>query len=167
MINKAYIIDRVLHWISAFLLLFMLMNLSTQLHNVDWEIKGQIEHRQDAVQLHAVIGIILVGITIVRLCFSSFANSRIKRIIPKSRKHAIFMSVTHIALYTSIFLLAATGLVLINNYEIPLVVFGIEFPPNRDAYYGLFPTIHGIHMFLKQSIWWLIAIHFAGVIAKK
>ncbi len=53
--STSYIVDRVLHWLSAFLLLFMLMNLSTQLHNVNWEIKGQLEHRQDAVEMHAVL----------------------------------------------------------------------------------------------------------------
>jgi cytochrome b561 len=58
--SKSYIIDRALHWISALLLLFMLMNLSTQLHNVDWDIKGQLEHRQDAVEAHPIIGMILL-----------------------------------------------------------------------------------------------------------
>jgi cytochrome b561 len=73
---KSYIIDKALHWISALLLFLMLMNLSSQLHNVDWDIKGQLEHRQDAVEMHAVIGILLVLFTLAWCA----ANGRKRRI---------------------------------------------------------------------------------------
>lgn len=150
--SKSYIIDRALHWISALLLLFMLMNLSTQLHNVNWDIKGQLEHRQDAVEMHAIIGIALVFFTFARLLFPFIAKGPIKRVEPKSKRHAFFIRLTHIALYTCIFLLAGTGILLINNYEIPLSVFGFDLPPDRDAFYSFFPKVHDIHMVLKQTI---------------
>ncbi|MDP2716900.1 cytochrome b/b6 domain-containing protein [Rheinheimera sp.] len=165
--SKSYIVDRALHWISALLLLFMLLNLSSQLHNVDWDIKGQLEHRQDAVELHAVLGIILVIFTIARLIFPYLTKTKIERVNPASKKHSIFIKATHVSLYACIFLLAATGLILINNYQIPLTVLGIELPPDKDAFYQVFPGIHDIHMFLKQLIWWLIAIHFFGIMYAK
>lgn len=55
--SKSYIVETALHWVSALLLLFMLLNLSSQLHNVDWDIKGQLEHRQDAVELQAFLAL--------------------------------------------------------------------------------------------------------------
>tara|TARA_R110002126_G_scaffold8953_6_gene41155 strand:- start:2953 stop:3459 length:507 start_codon:yes stop_codon:yes gene_type:complete len=165
--SKSYIVDRALHWGSALLLLFMLMNLSSQLHHVDWDIKGQLQHRQDAVELHAVIGIILVIFTVARLISPYLSKTKIERVNPESKKHLIFIKVTHVSLYTCIFLLAATGLALINNYQIPLTVFWVELAPDRDAFYQTFPKIHDIHMFLKQTLWWLIAIHFFGIMYAK
>lgn len=165
--SKEYVIDRALHWISALLLLFMLMNLSSQLHNVDWDVKGQLEHRQDAVEVHATIGIILVVFTLARLVFPYLSKTQIKRVQPKSRQHAIFINVTHTMLYSCIFLLVGTGIVLINNYEIPLTVFNIQLLPDKNGFYNVFPTIHEIHMGLKQAIWWLVAIHFVGILYAK
>ncbi len=165
--SKSYIVDRILHWVSAFLLLFMLMNLSTQLHNVNWEIKGQLEHRQDAVEAHALIGITLVLFTFARLIFPYLSKSKIPRVEPKTKNHAFFIKLTHIALYSCILLLAATGIALINNYEIPLTVLGIEIAPDKQSFYSSFPKIHDIHMVLKQTIWWLIAIHFVGIMYAK
>lgn len=165
--SKSYIVDRALHWISALLLLFMLLNLSSQLHNVDWDIKGQLEHRQDAVELHAVLGITLLLFTIARIIFPYLSKTSIERVNLTSKTHSIFIKLTHISLYACIFLLAATGLALINNYQIPLTVFGIELAPDKDAFYQVFPGIHDIHMVLKQLIWWLIAIHFFGIMYAK
>ncbi|HAW94089.1 MULTISPECIES: cytochrome b/b6 domain-containing protein [unclassified Arsukibacterium] len=165
--SKSYIVDRALHWISALLLLFMLMNLSTQLHHVDWDIKGQVLHRQDAVELHAFIGIILVIIMFGRLIFPYLTRTKIERVQPESKKHSVFIKVTHISLYSCIFLLAATGVALINNYQIPLTVFGFELAPDKDVFYQVFPKIHETHMFLKQLIWWLIAVHFIGIMYAK
>lgn len=165
--SKLYIIDRALHWVSALLLLFMLLNLSSQLHNVNWDIKGQLLHRQEAVELHAVVGILLLILTIARLIFPYHTKAKIQRVEPTSKKHSIFIKVTHVALYSCIFLLAATGIAQINNYEIPLTVFGVELPPDKDAFYQVFPQIHQLHMLLKQAIWWLIAIHFIGIMYAK
>jgi len=161
--KKAYIVDRALHWIAALLLLFMLMNLSTQLHNVDWDIKGQLEHRQDAVQVHATVGIVLLVFTLGRLIFPYLTRSEIPRIKPRSRGHSVFIKLTHGALYACIFLLCATGAGLITHYEIPLSVFGINLEPDKAGFYEVFPDIHQVHMVLKQAIWWLIAIHFIGI----
>jgi len=164
---NTYLVDRVLHWASALLLFFMLMNLSGQLHHVDWDIKGQLEHRQEAVQLHAIMGIILVVLTFARLVFLYLAKEKIQRIQQTSHKYAIFTKTVHILLYSCIFLLAGTGIALINNYEIPLIVFGAELAPDKEAFYDIFPKIHEVHMFLKQAMWWLIAIHFFGIMHAK
>lgn len=167
MTSKTYIVDRVLHWVSALVLLFMLMNLSTQLHHVDWDIKGQLLHRQDAVEIHAIMGIILVVLTIGRIVYSHFSETKLNRVQPKSIWHQRFIQITHIALYTCILSLVATGVLLINHYEIPLTVYGIELPPDREGFYDTFPVIRSIHLQLREAIWWLIAIHFVGIMYAK
>jgi cytochrome b561 len=165
--SKSYVIDRALHWIAALFLLFMLMNLSTQLHNVDWDIKGQLEHRQDAVETHATVGVILLVFTIMRLVFPYLTKAKIPRVEARSAKHSAFIKVTHIALYLCIFLLVVTGTTLLNNHEIPLSVFGIDFQASKDSFYQVFPQYHEIHMMLTNTIWWLISIHFVGIMYAK
>lgn len=60
MISGGDIDDRTLHWISAILLPLMLLNLSSQLHNLDWDIRGQVDHRQDIVEMYAALGVDLL-----------------------------------------------------------------------------------------------------------
>ncbi|BDX06039.1 cytochrome b/b6 domain-containing protein [Planctobacterium marinum] len=167
MTSKIYIVDRVLHWVSAFLLLFMLMNLSSQLHHANWDIKGQLLHRQDAVEIHAIMGIILVVLTIGRIVYSHLSKPRLNRVQPKSIWHQRFIQITHVALYICIFSLVATGIAMINHYEIPLTIYGIEFSPDKEGFYDTFPSIHSIHLQLREAIWWLIAIHFVGIMYAK
>ncbi|WP_370240229.1 cytochrome b/b6 domain-containing protein [Marisediminitalea sp.] len=164
MLNKSYITDRLIHWISAILLVFMLMNLSTQLHNINWDIKGQLLHRQDAVEAHAEVGLLLIALTILRLLFTWLNKAKLKRMAPRSKKHALMIKGTHIALYVCLIGLAITGLAMINHYEIPLTVLGVELPPEIVAFYDFFPKVHQIHMLLKQAIWWLLGIHILGVV---
>lgn len=165
--SKAYFFDRVMHWIGALLLLFMLMNLSTQLHNVDWQIKGQVEHRQDAVETHALIGIILLTVTLLRVVYPFLLNKPLPRVQPRSKAHEWFVKSTHLALYAGIAGLVVTGLAMIDNYEIPISLFGFEFQGTKDEFYQVFPPLHAIHMLLKQAIWWLVAVHFVGILYAK
>jgi cytochrome b561 len=165
--SKAHLIDRVLHWVAALLLLFMLLNLSTMLHTVDWDIQGQLEHRQSAVEMHALVGIILAIFTVARIAFPFTSKAEIPRIQPRSNKHKIFVKVTHIALYLCIGLLVITGLLMIMNYEIPITLLGVTYEGSKDNFYNIFPKIHEIHIFLQNAIWWLIAIHFIGIMYAK
>ena len=165
--SKFYITDRVMHWFAALMLLFMLMNLSSQLHNVDWDIKGQLLHRQSAVELHATVGIILLLVTLARVFYPYFISKPLPRTIPSNKKHAVFIRITHIALYACIGALGVTGLAMLVRYEIPLSVLGVALEPSKDAFYAEFPSIHQIHMQLQRAVWWLVGIHFVGIIAAK
>jgi len=54
--KRSYVIDRVLHWSSSALILFMLLMMGSQVHNTDYRIKGAIEHKQDAIEVHFIMG---------------------------------------------------------------------------------------------------------------
>ncbi|MCV2883208.1 cytochrome b/b6 domain-containing protein [Aestuariibacter sp. AA17] len=165
--TNTYIVDRALHWSAALMLLFMLLNLSSLLHNIDWDIKGQITHRQEAVEIHALVGILLLVVTFVRIVMPFVSKEKIPRIKPTSTAHKVFIQATHIALYSCITLLVLTGIIMINNYEIPIHIFGFVVGDNKEAFYDFFPKVHAIHILLKDSIWWLIAIHFVGIMYAK
>jgi hypothetical protein len=56
---------------------------------------------------------------------------------------------------------------MLNNYEIPLRVYDIGFQASKDSFYQVFPKYHEIHMMLTNTMWWLIAIHFVGIMYAK
>ena len=165
--NKAYLIDRVLHWMSAILLLIMLLNLSAELHTVDWTIKGQVEHRQDAVEKHGSLGLLLFVILLARILWGYVFRASIPRLAPKSLRHKRVTQIIHFTMYGILFLLLITGVLMIGRYELPLSVYGISFPADKAAFISTFPEIHQIHMFAREAIWWLIALHFVAVMAAK
>ena len=167
MVSKSYIVDRGLHWIAALLLLLMLTNLSSQLHNMDWEIKGQLLHRQEAVESHVLMGVTLFLITLLRIVYPYLIKTKLPRVQPKSKNHEWFIKVTHLALYLCIGLLVVTGSLMLSKYEVPLSIMGVDIPPDKEAFYGTYPQIYKWHMLLKQSIWWLIGIHFVGIMYAK
>ncbi len=165
--SKTHIIDRVLHWLSAILLLYMMMNMGTLIHTVDWTVKGQVEHRQEAIQDHAVMGTVLLILLIARIAWYYSNKDKIPRTVISNKKHQLFISATHWVLYLTCFALVATGFYMVANIDIPLQIFGIEFTANMDNYWQNFPAAHDIHMTLRDALWWLIALHFAGVMYSK
>ena len=162
--NKLNIIDRTLHWISALLLLFMLMNLSSQLHNVDWDIKGQLLHRQEAVQLHATVGLILLAITLTRIGFGRLFEQRLTRTPARSQRHRWLVKSTHLALYLTIGTLVLTGLLMLGNYDIDLYLLGQALPGSKERYYQNFASLQSLHHSAQTCLWWLIALHFIGAL---
>ena len=59
--KKSFIIDRVLHWISALTIIFLLFDMGTGIHNIDYRIKGAVQHKQDAIELHVTAAIVLLA----------------------------------------------------------------------------------------------------------
>lgn len=161
--NKLYLTDRILHWLSAVLLLMMLLNLSAELHTVNWTIKGQTEHRQDAVQKHGSIGLILFVVVLVRLIWGYIYREQIPRLPPKSLRHKRITQAIHGLLYTTIFILIATGVMMLAHYELPLNVYGVGFAADKAGFIDTFPVLHEIHMFARDAVWWIIGLHFVGV----
>ncbi len=53
--RQTYIVDRILHWASSITILFLLLDMGTRIHNVDYRIKGAIQHKQDAIEAHMTI----------------------------------------------------------------------------------------------------------------
>lgn len=165
--NNFYLSDRILHWVSAAFILYMLMVISTELHTVDWQIKGQISHRQDAVQSHAFIGILLIVLTMGRLLLSKFFGASLTRTIPKSSLHKQFIKITHALLYLTIITLFVTGFAMIMNYDIPLIIYGVDLAPDSDRYYSIAVEMRDIHLKAKTLLWWLIGIHLVGFLYSK
>jgi cytochrome b561 len=113
------------------------------------------------------MGVVLLTLTLVRIVLPFVCQGEIPRIQPHNNKHRIFINITHIALYFSIGLLVAIGLIMIANYAIPITLLGMTFEGKKENFYQFFPKVYDVHMFLQTSIWWLITIHFFGVLYAK
>lgn len=161
-----YIIDRVLHWLTVLMLLLML-NLSTQLHYTNWQIKGPVLHRQEAVEFHASVGLIILFITLIRAFYIKAKGANIPRLPAKSKRHRTFIKGIHIGMYSSLLAIVFTGLGLINNYEIPLSVYGVDIVPVKQDFLDVFPSLLEVHLALQNVFWSLVAIHFIGFVLSK
>ncbi|KZN44070.1 hypothetical protein N474_23380 [Pseudoalteromonas luteoviolacea CPMOR-2] len=164
MANKQYIVDRSLHWIAAFLILFILMNMGAQIHTVNYQIKGQILHRQEAIQLHALMAIGVFALVILRFIWERRFATHLKRQSPQGKLHARFVQTVHACFYLILSGLGITGLGMAFNAEVSIHLFGVQLSDvvNSDGrFYG---QMLDIHLELITTLWWLIMLHFAGVI---
>ena len=162
--DKAYIVDRGLHWISALLLILMLLTLSAELHTVDWDVKGQIAHRQEAVQQHAAMAFVLALVLVFRLVWSARFSTSLPRLQPKSPLHHYLVKVSHASLYFSITVMFVTGALMALTYDLPLSVFGAALGDEPQKYIDTFPQLREIHLFTQSLVGWLIVLHVAGAV---
>ena len=165
--TKEYIVDRVLHWISALLLLFMLLNMASVIHTVDYKIKGQVEHRQDAIELHGTVGAFLIMCLIARFIWFRLYASTIPRTRMNTKRQELFVKVVHFFMFFLPLLLVASGLAMALNSNIPLSILGFDISANLEGYRELFHVAHNAHLNLITAIWWLIGIHFIGILISK
>lgn len=163
----SYIVDRVLHWASAFLVMFMYMNMGTMIHNVNYELKGQLEHRQDAIESHAIQGVILVTLLVFRLFWSWRHKGQLVRSPMKSTAHKWFVNIAHIALYIVLLALPLTGLIMTINSDIPLSILGFNFPVEAVQQLGAYTSALDIHLWLISTLGWIIGLHFVGALYAK
>ena len=162
--SRAYIVDRVLHWLSALLIFFMLLNMRAQIHIVDYQVKGQVEHRQDAIQTHASVGILLLLVLLVRLVWVGMFKQDIPRHEIAKKSHQAFISLVQFLLYVTVCALAVTGFLMTKNADIPLTVYGFQISDVMESHNQFYGSVHDIHLNLISLFWSLIGIHFVGAI---
>ena len=164
---QSYIVDRVLHWLSVAAILYLLLNMGSSIHNIDYTIKGAVQHKQDAIALHMSVGLLLFTVLVLRIIWYRFFLDKQYWLCYESNKHKWLVRLVHFSFYAALFLMMITGLVMVNHYEHPLSLFGlIEFSQQVDDR-ALFFSANKWHLQFESWIYWLIAIHIAGVIYSK
>ena len=160
--KKYFVIDRVLHWSSSLLILFMLLVMGSQIHNTDYRIKGVIEHKQDAIEIHFIMGFLLLLLLLSRMIWSTF-------FLPASGKtafthvlHKNVVRVVHFSMYFVLFSLILSGFLMVINYEHPLYIVNIVTFSQGQTKTLLFNQANEIHLYLQSALYFLLVIHFAG-----
>ena len=165
--KKNYVIDRVLHWSSSALILFMLLIMGSQIHNTDYRIKGAIEHKQDAIEVHFIMGVLVLLLLLIRFFWSKFYLPQSRKPVFNSPMHKSIVYIVHSLMYLVLFSLIVTGFFMVTNYEHPLHILNlISFSQNQTEK-GIFNQANEIHIYLESAIYFLIALHFAGAMYSK
>lgn len=162
--KKSYVIDRVLHWSSSLLILFMLLVMGSQIHNTDYRIKGAIEHKQDAIEIHFIMGFLLLVLLLSRIIWSKFFLPEKRKATFNSLMHKNIVRVVHFSLYFVLFSLIVSGVLMITNYEHPLSILNIVSFSLGETKQFIFNQANEIHLYLESAIYFLIAMHFAGAL---
>ena len=157
-----YIIDRALHWCSALLILFLLLDMGTKIHTTDYTVKGAVQHKQDAIEIHLVAGIILLLILAARLVWYRYALPAKHRLTYNSPGHKWLVRGVHSSMYLVLCLLMGSGWLMISNYEHSLNILGLVDFSLDNIDQQLFFSANQWHLWLESGIYALIAFHVAG-----
>lgn len=164
--NTRYIIDRVLHWFIALLMLSMVSTMGAEIHAIDYTIKGAVLHKQDAINMHFIMGITLLSLIIGRIFWSTFILEKNKKPQFQSSLHKVIFTITHLLMYGALFSMGVTGLIMINNFEHPLTLLGSLFSAS-DTSLITFTDARTTHMLLLNAIYVFIIGHVGMAIYNK
>jgi cytochrome b561 len=150
---------RLLHWVSAVLVIGLLALGAYMVQLV-----ADPAERFDLTQTHKSIGVIVLALTVVRLCLRMFATA------PRHRYAPLLLAAkaTHVGLYALLLLMPLSGWLMATTtpVRVPTVVLGLFALP-----YPLMPDLaayrlaHAIHLTAAISLAVLVFLHSAAAIA--
>jgi cytochrome b561 len=149
---------RLAHWLSAVLVLVALGLGTTMVQFVD-----NPAARFELTQTHKSIGIVILALTVARLCRRGF--SRGPKPEPAVRSLLLAAKATHLVLYALLLLMPVSGWLMATTtpVRVPTIVFGLfalPYPLAPDlAIYG---WAHATHVALAILLAGLIAVHVAA-----
>lgn len=165
--KTSYVVDRTLHWLSSFSIIFLLFDMGSRIHNIDYRLKGAVQHKQDAIELHIIIAVFLLIILAARLIWYKFFLHADYRLSYENTKHKWLVRLIHTAMYLTLLLLMGSGVFMIANYEHPLNVLGLLQFSLENTNNASFANANKWHLLFESTIYALIFTHIAGVIYKR
>ena len=162
--TKTRVVDRILHWISAIAIVILLTDMNTRIHYVDYRIKGQMEHKQDAIEVHIVVAIVLLISLIGRMIWSHLFLHQDYKVKYKSNRHKLLVRTVHSSLYLICFALMVSGVFMVANYEHPLDIFSLLTLSEDGVMRSLYLAANEWHLQLKSIILVFVFVHVAGAI---
>ena len=152
------VISKVLHWLSAILLLVQIP-LGFYLVDLDFG-----EERISLENVHVILGLIIFYIVIIRLV-NKILNPTPK-LDPSIFKGQVFLAkMNHILLYLAILSISISGILkkLFNGESLVIFFKEIQIKENFE----LADQFYNIHIFSNYVILFLIVIHLVAVIVHK
>ncbi|MDR3496522.1 MAG: cytochrome b [Ancalomicrobiaceae bacterium] len=155
------ITGRLLHWLSAGLILFMLA-----LGLVMVEGTADAARRFELYQLHKSCGMLVLGLTGIRALWRLGAVQP-PRPPGMSRPERLASRLVHGLIYTAIFALAATGYAMVSASPLPLPVElpgGFSVPNLIAPDFALSEQMKALHHVLAWGMLALVALHVAAAL---
>jgi cytochrome b561 len=159
MITPAYTFTaRVLHWIMALLILFMIP-LGVVIAN-EWGGSAQ----NSLYDLHRSIGTVIIPLIILRIIYRwTHPPLPLPDDIPSLQKLAAH--VTHWGLYALVTVQPFTGWIATSAYRAPVSVFGLfELPPIWPENRAFSEQLFGVHRLIGVAIACLVAAHIGAAL---
>jgi len=138
--------------------------MGSQIHNTDYRIKGAIEHKQDAIEVHFIMGFLVLLLLLSRIIWSKFFLPESRKTTFNSLLHNNIVKVVHFSMYLVLFSLIVSGVFMVTNYEHPLSILNIISFSLGETKLFIFNQANEIHLYLESAIYFLIAMHFAGAL---
>lgn len=161
--HTSRVIDRILHWLSAGAIIFLLFDIGFKVHTVDYRIKGAVQHKQDAIELHLLVALLLFVLLLARIVWYRFFLDASYRLKYESPKHKVATRLIHFSFYGILFLLMITGVIMVLNYEHPLNILGVIPLSESNVVRADFFNAHNWHLYFESAVYLLILVHLAGV----
>ena len=162
--KQTHTLDRILHWLSAVAILFLLFDMGTRIHNIDYRTKGAIQHKQDAIELHVTIAAMLFIILVMRILWSRYCLHPDHRPNYHNSKHQWLVKLVHTSMYFTLFAMMISGIAMVTNYEHALSMWDVFTLSIQDTNQALFVNANNWHLRLESLLYLLIFVHFAGAI---
>lgn len=150
--------SRVLHWLMAFVIIFMIfLGLFMD------EVSKEFEYRMTIYNFHKSIGVLLIFLITVRL-INRFINKPpiLQNSIPKIER--IIANIAHISMYILMFLIPISGYLMSNSYGFPVSFFSFEMPVLVATNIENAKLFSEAHEFLSFSLLFIIILHIVAVI---
>jgi cytochrome b561 len=156
---KYPLLSRVLHWLMAAIILFL---LGLGIYMVDF-LNKEAPNRMDIYNLHKSLGALVLALIIVRI-----ANRLIKKApaLPESmpKVEKILAHLAHVALYLLMIAVPLSGYLMSNLFGYPVGFFGIELPKIAETNFELGKFFHEAHEVLPYVMLGLVALHVLAVV---
>ena len=134
--------------------------MGTRIHNVDYRIKGAIQHKQDAIEIHIAVALILLVSLVCRLVWYKFYLHNEHKLKYESVKHKWLVRIVHTTMYTTLFLFMVSGVLMVTNYEHPLNLFNVIQFSETNTNILTFNSANNWHLTFESIIYFLILVHF-------
>lgn len=133
------------------------------MHTVDYRIKGAVQHKQDAIELHLLVALLLLVVLLAQIVWYRYFLERSYWLKYESPKHKIATRLTHFSFYAILFLLMLSGVFMVLNYEHPLNILGLVILSESKGVRAYFYDAHNWHLYIKSAVYFLIFVHLVGV----
>jgi cytochrome b561 len=150
---------RLVHWVSAALVIGLLA-LGTYMVQL---VEDPAE-RFDLTQTHKAIGVVVLALTVVRLCLRGLMTA------PRHEHMPLLLTAkaTHVGLYVLLLLLPLSGWLMATTtpVRVPTVVFGLfalPYPLPPDL--AIYQFAHATHVTAAISLTLLVFLHSAAALA--
>jgi cytochrome b561 len=159
---KYPISSRILHWLMAAIILFLL-GLGIYMSEF---LSKEAPNRLDIYNLHKSLGALVLGLVFVRIINRFiFKAPALPNSLPKFERIAAHLA--HVALYLLMIAVPLSGYLMSNLFGYPVHFFSVNLPNIVEANPDLGMKIHESHGVFAYILLGVIALHVAGVIKHK